>query len=438
MSLKFYRIPGAGRPWRPPVMDEDCRRYRRRAKRTSKWIPPRLALEEIIRNNTASPCSLNDFMDYLVHVEQDAEPLQFFMWYCSYVQSWTTLTPEQRALAPRWDPDRGRKLSPKERRAKNSSKVSNILEMLDEECDHINGAAGDHGRNTSSSGDFSHSRGTFALETLEEEDGDSMTEQAPMAAQQPFRDDITAITNHYITPSAPRRLNLTKDNRNAVLAATSCTTHPSALLPAFEKAEAVLRGKLHPNFIRHCMANANRAATHLLRILGLVLVVLSLGLDAALVLSSFSRYYRLVSTPLLFLGLAILVAALDGVSLSLHFAHRRHLRPWEVPDLEAGTGADKRHRRAATSESVAGAVDPLRKLTLQTLGPGNVFAGEEWVATYERRWLWRRVFERSRESRNKHLRVLQDGVVLGAVLWAALTTIGIGVGSIFIPAYNMF
>ncbi|OHW91507.1 regulator of g-protein RGS [Colletotrichum incanum] len=431
MSLKFYKTPSAGRPWRPPVMEEDCRRYRRRAKRTNKWIPPRLAFEEIIRNNTASPCSLNDFMDYLVYVEQDAEPLQFFLWYCGYVHSWTTaLTPEQRALAPRWDPDRGRKLSPRERRAKNSSKVSNILEMLDEENDHHSNKAGSgHRRDASSATNFSHPRMTV----IEEEEGEEKKKkkedevkettslQAP-AASQPFRVDITAITNHYITPNAPRRLNLTKDDRNAVLAATSTTTHPSALLLAFEKAEALLRGKLHPDFIRYSMANANRAATRLLRLLGLLLLVLGLGLDVALILSSFSRYYRLLSTPLLFAGLAILVAALDGVSLSLHLSRRRHIRPWEVPDLEAGTGA----------------VDLLRKPSLQTLGPENVFSGEEWVAAYERRRLWRRVFERSSVSLNRDLRILQDGVVAGAVLWAALATVGLGVGSIFIPSYNMF
>ncbi|EXF81126.1 hypothetical protein CFIO01_07217 [Colletotrichum fioriniae PJ7] len=399
------------------------------------------------------PCSLNDFVDYLVYVEQDAEPLQFFLWYCGYVHSWTTLAPEQRALAPRWDPDRGRKLTSKERRAKNSSKVSNILEMLDEDSSYAQAkAGGNHTRNTSSATNFSHPRATGLRDGEKEEVEEGTVPQAP-ASSQPFRADIDAITKHYIHADAPRRLNLTKDDRTAVLKATSSTTHPSALLPAFEKAEALLRGKLHPDFIRHSMANANRAATHLLRLLGLVLLTLGLGLDVALILSSFSRYYRLLSTPVIFFGLAILVAALDGVSLSLHLARRRHVRPWEVPDLEAGRGGgngagmmykNKKervpHRRAATSESVTGAVDPLRKPALSTLGAENYssFRGEEWVSAYESRWLWRRVFERSRASRNKHLRILQDGVVAGAVLWASLATIGVGVGSVFIPSYHLF
>ncbi|KAL2882345.1 hypothetical protein SGCOL_002083 [Colletotrichum sp. CLE4] len=451
MSLRFYQTPGPERPWRPPVMDEDCRRYRRRAKRTDKWIPPQLAFEEVIRNNTELPCSLNDFVDYLVYVEQDAEPLQFFLWYCGYVHSWTTLAPEQRALAPRWDPDRGRKLTSKERRAKNSSKVSNILEMLDEDSSFVQAkAGGNHTRDTSSATNFSHPRATVLKDGEKHEEDGVTVPQAP-ASSQPFRADIDAITKHYIHATAPRRLNLTKDDRTAVLKATSSTTHPSALLPAFEKAEALLRGNLHPDFIRHSMANANRAATNLLRLLGVALLSLGLGLDVALILSSFSRYYRLLSTPFLFSGLAILVAALDGVSLSLHIARRRHVRPWEVPDLEAGRwhgnngGVNQKkervpHRRAATSESVAGAVDPLRKPALSTLGAENYlsFRGEEWVSAYERRWLWRRVFERSRASRNKHLRILQDGVVAGAVLWASLATIGVGVGSVFIPSYHLF
>lgn len=223
-----------------------------------------------------------------------------------------------------------------------------------------------------------------------------------------------------------------------MLTATASTTHPSALLPAFEKAEALLRGKLHPNFIRHNISNTNPMATHLLRGVGFFLFILGLGLDIAFILSSISRYYRLLSAPLIFSGLAVLVAALDGVSLSLHLSHRRHVRPWEVPDLESGTGADKRHRRAATSESVSGAVDPLRKPTLQTFGPENVFLNEEWVATYEQRSLFRKVFERSIVSKNKHLRILQDGVVAGAALWAGLAIVALGVGSVFIPSYNLF
>ena len=52
------------------------------------------------------PCSLNDFMDYLYYVEENAENLQFFLWYCDYVQRWSGLLPRQKAMSPIWDPDK--------------------------------------------------------------------------------------------------------------------------------------------------------------------------------------------------------------------------------------------------------------------------------------------------------------------------------------------
>ncbi|TDZ37865.1 hypothetical protein C8035_v001202 [Colletotrichum spinosum] len=435
MSLKFYKKPGAERPWRPPVMNEDCRRYRRRARRTNKWIPPRLAFEEVIRNNTDSPCSLNDFMDYLVYVEQDAETLQFFLWYCSYIQSWTALSPQERALSQRWDVDRAKKPSARAGRKKNGSKVSNILEILDEQSNQLDTAT--RAKRASQSARFTLPRMSF-MKRGEEKEVEEVMFTPTTTLPQPFREDINAVINHYINSNAPRRLNLTKDDREAVLTAAASTTHPSALLPAFEKVEALLRGKLHPNFIRYTMSNTNCAATNLLRLLGLVLFLVGIILDIVFIVSSVSQYYRFLCTPFFFLGLAIFVSALDGVSLSLHVAGRRHIHPWEVPDLESGTGADKRHRRAATQETVLGAVDLLRKPSLQTFGPENLFAGEGWVATYEKRSLLGRIFERSVVSHNRYLRVLQDGVVIGAVLWASVATVGIVVGSIFIPRYNMF
>jgi hypothetical protein len=51
-------------------------------------------------------------MDYLVYVEQCAEPLQFFLWYCDYIERWRDLTPEQKAMTPKWDFDSQRPVTP--------------------------------------------------------------------------------------------------------------------------------------------------------------------------------------------------------------------------------------------------------------------------------------------------------------------------------------
>ena len=46
------------------------------------------------------PCSLNDFMDYLLYVEHSAESLQFYLWYKDYVRRWRTLPSGQKYLSP--------------------------------------------------------------------------------------------------------------------------------------------------------------------------------------------------------------------------------------------------------------------------------------------------------------------------------------------------
>ena len=114
-------------------------------------IPPELAFREIIQNRTLpvcilcefsgeranqeQPCSLNDFMDYLYYVEHNAENLQFFLWYCEYVERWSQLLPSQKALSPGWDPDqatepRSRFVTYSHRRAR-SDRLNKILSIID-------------------------------------------------------------------------------------------------------------------------------------------------------------------------------------------------------------------------------------------------------------------------------------------------------------------
>ena len=50
------------------------------------------------------PCDLNGFMDYLYYVERRAEHLQFFLWFCDYVERWSRLPLHQRQAAPAWEP----------------------------------------------------------------------------------------------------------------------------------------------------------------------------------------------------------------------------------------------------------------------------------------------------------------------------------------------
>jgi hypothetical protein len=65
-----------------------------------KFIPDSVAFDRIIEERTLPPCSLSDFMDYLVYVTYDAENLQFFMWYRDYVKRFNELSETAQSLSP--------------------------------------------------------------------------------------------------------------------------------------------------------------------------------------------------------------------------------------------------------------------------------------------------------------------------------------------------
>lgn len=432
-------------------------------------------------------------MDYLVYVEQNAEPLQFFLWFCGYVRSWTELTPQERALVPRYDPERAeealvlqrhlrqqhelresghegggassakKKRGPKvrmlgrERRARNASKVSNILDILDAEVEDEKMS-----RRSAASAASLPPPGSVVFSGLRPGTASSAASAivgglTPLAPEdQPFRDEITRVLGHYVASSGPRRLDLAVPDRASVLAATACTTHPTALLPAFEKSDALLRGKLHPNFIRASMANTNRPTTFLLRLLGLLLILLGLASDVALILLSprygFSRYWRIACFAILAPGIAVFVAAVDGLSLWLYFRGRRQLRPWEVEPLPPRSGRSsrssngsetaiwksRRHLRKGSEGSVGTGADPLRKTSLRTFGPANSFGREEWVEAYARRCFWRCWFDETVPAGQGEVGVLQAGVALSALIWAFFLAGGLAAGSVFIPSYDIF
>ncbi|EEY19286.1 conserved hypothetical protein [Verticillium alfalfae VaMs.102] len=360
MSLKFYKTPKEDHPWRSPVQDDTCNRYAAAAARAKKWLPPTLRFEQVVRNHTMPPCSLNDFMDYLVYVEQNAEPLQFFLWYCGYVQSWMELDAHERALVPRWDPadaearaaaktdaDRKRRgprvaMSGRYRRARNASKVSNILEILDADG--------------------------------EEKEEKQLLGSASPASSRPSK--------NFSRPSAPPG------------------TVEAWISPRRRHSPGPPPPKLHPLIhCQHKQPNDLRAAR-----VRLAPVDARLSAAAALNLCTarfaLSRYWRIAPFALWAPGFAILVAAADGLSISLYFAGRRQLRPWEAQptpaELEDASWRGRRAARRATAAASPAGDDPLRKPSLRTFGPGNGFRSEWWVRAYAKTGLWWRIFETTR------------------------------------------
>lgn len=86
-------------------------------------------------NMGEQPCSLNDFMDYLVYEEQNAEALQFFLWYIDYIERWSRLLPRQKALSPPWnqesDTSSRSSISVHSHKRTQSEKLARILNIME-------------------------------------------------------------------------------------------------------------------------------------------------------------------------------------------------------------------------------------------------------------------------------------------------------------------
>ncbi|KAK8133865.1 regulator of g protein signaling superfamily protein [Apiospora sp. TS-2023a] len=381
-------------------------------------------------------------MDYLMYVEYDAECLQFFLWYCDYVERWSLLPQEQKDSSPVWDPSKIVTRPSTARARSNSSsesagRMNHILEIM-EKSPRYDRSNVTSPTSATSLKNFSWPKSTFS--------GEYQINKAQLDGRpfQPFREEMTRIVRHYISTSGPRQLNLTHADRIACIQAVEHTTHPSALSPAFVAAETLLKGQCHPNFIRWSISNSSRPRVLFGRFLSTVLVTLGLGMNAALILSSLSRFLRLVPALFFFVGFLFYLASRHGMCVILHWNYKRNLRPWEQfadedftsssPDEAPLDTRDEEKRRPSSPSSAmtkVASIDPLRKPSLQSLGgPNDLFGAEPWVGAYQQKSFWRKVFEVSITTQNTQVRAMQDRVVRRAVLWSGLISLALTAGGI--------
>ncbi|KAK9424622.1 hypothetical protein SUNI508_03498 [Seiridium unicorne] len=462
MSLLFYRRPDyLSRSRVRPELDEAlCASYVEAAEISRATIPASLSFEEIVKKNTLPPCSLNDFMDYLMYVEYNAECLQFFLWYCGYVERWSKLSLEERSLSPMWHDSKHRPTKRSHSRtssfAEKTERFNQILAILEKSPKHDGRSSKSVGRksqrNDSVSKNFSWPRASSAELRHWDKEKDDRPNSSESPAQ-PFRTEISSVVGHYIATAGPRQLNLTHQARTACFQAIEQTTHPSALLPAFAAVEAILRGQCHPNFVRWSVSNSNRPRVVFVRGLGSTLVLLGFILDVVLILSTISQWIRLLVTPLWILGFAFLIGSQQGICIILHWNYKRNLRPWEqfaddvlankagVEQKSDGHNVEKHgHKRKDTGSSTSSDDDAvtLHKNNLWKLGPANTFDTEPWVGLYHQKSVWKRVFDVSVMTQNRHVRAMRDRVVFKSVLWASLGALVLAVCSVFVPSPGLF
>lgn len=324
---------------------------------------------------------------------------------------------------------------------------------------------------------------------------------------QPFRDELGRIVRQYISETGDRSLpDLFPPERAACFRAAKRTTHPSALLPAFLAAESALREQSFPFFVRDCcLGNVTKGSPRLVlaRVSATLLFLVGVALDVVLIVlvggnilsleaptmtpSSMARMgdslARLVCLVFWWPALAILLAARRRIDLVLYLRGQLMLGPWAVEEDEEWAGNDndnddveragwptpnvekqmsgrprdghRGHRHQTSTSSTSSRIDPLRKASLQTLGPRNDPDSESWArrqaqVPFVRRllaevWPKRAVDDRGfavRSSRTvavRHagVRAMQTQAVWAAVLWAGLASTVLAAISVFIPGLAM-
>ncbi|KAF2962720.1 hypothetical protein GQX73_g10853 [Xylaria multiplex] len=399
----------------------------------SPGIPGALAFDKIINGGTCPPCTVRDFMNYLIYIEHAAENLQFYLWYRDYVRRFSAAPVSETTLSPEWTQemeeetiatiqrdaaDQAKKHSPIAReifRGTDFEKISGIpVESQNPFSTPPRSSAGD-------SVSFSGSQAT----TYVSQAGDAFV--AAGAKQpftiQPFRSEINRVIATYIIDDSPRQLNLSAREQKAVVRALSYTTHPSALLTLSQNIENTLRRQAHPNFIRWTICNGNPARVTFARGLGVGTLLVAMIGSIILTLSKAGRGWRALFAILWVVGIATLITAAKGMCVVLHGLHHRHVRPWELflDDSDAGIEQLCEGNRSFDS-----------------FGSCNNYEDEPWIVRYQRRFYVRKVFDREVWIQEPALRQIQDTIFLQSMLFAVLGAGVLTAVFVAVPAGNLF
>ena|ERR1700761_7883101 len=120
MGFLFYRRPDFIKRPNGPMDMMSCQRMASKTYSSKKDLPKSISFDRVCDNRAlpvsrsstyakspayvSKPCTLADFMDYLVYIAFDAENLQFFLWYRDYVKRFNELKGNQQASSPAMNP----------------------------------------------------------------------------------------------------------------------------------------------------------------------------------------------------------------------------------------------------------------------------------------------------------------------------------------------
>jgi hypothetical protein len=116
MGSLFFRRPDLVKRPNGPLEMMSCQRMASKTYSSKKDLPKSISFDRVCENRAlpvskystyanaraylSKPCSLVDFMDYLVYIAFDAENLQFFLWHRDYVKRFNDLKGSKQASSP--------------------------------------------------------------------------------------------------------------------------------------------------------------------------------------------------------------------------------------------------------------------------------------------------------------------------------------------------
>ena len=380
-------------------------------------------------------------MDYLVYVRCDGENLQFYLWLIDYFQRFMHAPKSEQQLSPMWNFDNPACSSADcpllSRRLSGHTLASLSTQDVQSE----------KGQDLSNNfpepmQEALYSKILGSLHPYDSEVLDSLhtidTNEAPPV--QPFRSEIDKIVSHYIAVGSPRELNLSYKDRTAVLHALRHTTHPSAFFPIRDLLDTTLRKEAHPNFIRWSICNGNKPRTIFLRFVGAAVVTSGFLIATLLTLSSASRWWRMFAALTWWFGITNFVAAYKGLCIILHRRRTRSVRPWEIGDDEHGIDLVPNNEISSLHSSTIPYVNTRSRwpVKMEVFGGSNGSLKEYWMDTWQKKSLWRKIFDKQVKVHEQGLALIQNKIVRQAEAWALLITIPLTAAFVALPKGNLY
>ncbi|XDG07398.1 hypothetical protein ABKA04_007013 [Annulohypoxylon sp. FPYF3050] len=403
---------------------------------SSSGIPDALTFDRIINGGTCPPCTIRDFMNYLIYIEHAAENLQFFLWYRDYVKRFNEINNSEARLSPEWTQSMEDEIATKIQKdavdkMRKEPKVAVIFKGTDFEKGVSDTAVEikDPFSTPPPTPNASDALSVFSgsqpsIHRVQAQDAFNAAGATQPFTIQPFRSEIDRVISTYIADSAPRQLNLSSREQKAAIQALAYTTHPSALRSIAHSVEDTLRRQAHPNFIRWSICNGNPARVTFATWLGIGIIACATLGALLLTLSNASRGWRALFAIGWVLGIATLIAASKGMCVVLHGLHHRHVRPWELFESPSSSPAPFSISTDLSTTFDESELEDQGKgrqgNSSDSFGSSNSYEDEPWVVRYERRNVVRKVFDREVWIREPALRQIQDVIFVQSMLAALL------------------